>query len=236
MPTLVLVHGGSVSSRAWDPVLEHLRSTCLVVDLPGRRYKPADLGSLTRVDWERSVLDDVAAAGLDDVVLVGHSSGGYVIPGVAAGLPAGVVRHLVFVAATCPKEGERPVDAMTEKLAARARDNEAALRAGAAGRTLAELRPGEPPVETDLEVVELGGRMGLEAPSQLFEAVTWAGVPDVPRTYVRGLGDRVIPPDHALVMAANAGAGRVVDLDAGHDTMASAPAELAALLDEIAGA
>ena len=180
MPTLVLVHGGSVSSRAWDPVLEHLRSPRLVVDLPGRRYKPADLGTLTRADWERSVLDDVADAGLDDLVLVGHSSGGYVIPGVAAGLPPGVVRHLVFVASTCPAEGQRPVDAMTEKLAARARDNEAALRAGANGRTLAELRPGEPPIETDLELVDLGGHMGLEAPAQLSFAREGGSGTDVP--------------------------------------------------------
>ena len=53
---------------------------------PARRYKPADLGTVTRADWIQSVCDDIDAAGLDDVVLVGHSLAGFVIPGVAARL------------------------------------------------------------------------------------------------------------------------------------------------------
>jgi pimeloyl-ACP methyl ester carboxylesterase len=56
----------------------------------------------------------------------------------------------------------------------------------------------------------------------------------VPRTYVRALRDRIIPPEHALVMAATAGASEVVDLDAGHDVVGDAPEALAAVLDRIA--
>ena len=44
-PTLVLVHGGTVTSTMWDPVLEHLRTPARAVDLPGRRYHPADLST-----------------------------------------------------------------------------------------------------------------------------------------------------------------------------------------------
>lgn len=233
MVTAVLVHGGSVTSTAWDPLLPHLGAEALAVDLPGRRHKPADLGTVLRGDWERSVAEDVRAAGLDDVVLVGHSSGGYVIPGVARLLGPEVVRHLVYVCATLPVEGASPAESMTAKLQEIARGNEANLRAGARGKTLGGLRPDEPPVETDLEVVGVGGRMGLEAPGQLFEAMTWAGVPDLPCTYVRALGDRVIPPEHALVMAANGGVGEIVDLEGEHDLAGTAPAELAAVIDGI---
>ncbi len=203
-------------------------------DLPGRRYRPADLGHLRRADWERSVAEDVAALDADDVVLVGHSSGGYVIPGAAALLPAGCVRHPLFVAATCPREGERPVVAMTRKLQAIALANQDALFAHAAGKTLADLRAGEPAVETDLQLVEVEPRMGLEAPRQLFEAMTWTNVPPLPRTYVRGTRDRVIPPDHAPTMAEIAGAADVIDFDADHDIGGSAPVELAQVLDTIA--
>jgi pimeloyl-ACP methyl ester carboxylesterase len=235
-PTLVLVHGGSTTSVAWDPVLPHLRTPALAVDLPGRRYRPADLATVRRADWERAVADEVTALGPGPggVVLVGHSSGAYVVPGAAALLPPGTVRHLVLVAATCPREGDRPVDALAPKLQAMTLGNEPHLRARAAGRTLGGLRDGEPPIETALEVVEIDPRQGLEAPLQLFEPMTWAGVPPVGRTYVRALRDRVIPPDHALVMAANAEAGEVVDLDAAHDVAGSAPAELAAVLDRVA--
>jgi pimeloyl-ACP methyl ester carboxylesterase len=234
--TLVLVHGGSVTSLFWDPVLPHLRSPALAVDLPGRRYRPADLGHLRRRHWEQSVADDVAAAGVRDAVLVGHSSAAYVIPGAVALLPAGTVSHLVLVAATCPAEGERPVDALAPKLKAITLEHHEHLRARAKGKTLAGLRPGEPPIDTDLEVVEVEGRMGVEAPEQLFEPVSWAPVSSLPKTYVRGMRDRVIPPDHAAQMAANVGVDEIIDLDAEHDVAASAPAQLAAVLDRIAGA
>jgi pimeloyl-ACP methyl ester carboxylesterase len=232
--TIVLVHGGSATSLMWDPMLPHLRAPAIAVDLPGRRYRPADLGRIGRRDWEQSVIDDVTALDCDRVVLVGHSSGGYVIPGVSAGLPDGMVSHLVFVAATCPVEGDRPVDALTEKLRTLTEPSEGFMRERALGRTLRALRDGEPPIETNLEVIELEARMGVEAPSQLFQPMTWVGVPDVPRTYVRAMRDRVIPPDHSAVMATNAKATRVIDLDAEHDVAATAPIELARLLDNIA--
>lgn len=106
-----------------------------------------------------------------------------------------------------------------------------ALRARTVGKTIGDLRHGEPPIVTDLEIVEVSARMGLEAPAQLFESLTWAGIPDAPRLYIRAMQDRVIPPDHALTMAANACADELIDLDATHDVMESAPASLAALLD-----
>ncbi len=234
MTTLVLVHGGSVTSRAWDPLLPLLEAPVVALDLPGRRHHPADLSTLRRADWERSAAADIGALGLDDVVLVGHSSGGYVIPGIAALLPPGVVRHLVFVTANCPAEGVTPVASMAEKLRSITDANRDHLAAQAVGKTLGDLRPGEPSIDTDLEIVEVDLRMGVEAPAQLYEPMTWAGVPDVPRTYVRALSDRIIPPEHALVMAANAGARDVVDLESGHDVVADAPEALAALLDRIA--
>ena len=85
-PTVVLVHGSMTTSVMWDGVVEHLVHDSLAVDLPGRRYKPADLAKVTRADWVRSVCDDIEGAGLDEVLLVGHSSAGFVIPGVAAAL------------------------------------------------------------------------------------------------------------------------------------------------------
>jgi pimeloyl-ACP methyl ester carboxylesterase len=233
-PTLVLVHGGTVTSRMWDAVLDQLATPAIAPDLPGRRYRPADLGTTTRQDWIDAVAADVIAAGLDRVVLVGHSSGGYVIPGVAALIPDRVA-HLVFVAATVPSEGRAPVDFLKPKLTEIAREGETAMRAGAAGRTLGGLLPGEAPIETDLEVVENEGRLGLEAPGPLFEPFTWAGVPrSVPRTFVRCTQDRVVTPELVDRMLENMGGADLVDIDAGHDVASTEPRALARLLDAIA--
>jgi pimeloyl-ACP methyl ester carboxylesterase len=232
--TLVLVHGGTVTSTMWDPVLPHLRAPAIAPDLPGRRHHPADLGRVARADWSAAVADAVVARDLADVVLVGHSSGGYVIPGTAALVPDRV-RRLVFIAATVPSEGTRPVDHLKARLTQLALDTEDAMRAGAAGRTLGGLRPGEPPIDTDLEIVENEGRMGLDAPNPLFEPFTWAGVPRaVPRTFVRCVHDRVVTPELVDVMLENMGGAELVDVEAGHEVTYEAPEALAAILDDLA--
>lgn len=232
--TLVLVHGGTVTSTMWDRVLPHLRTPAVAPDLPGRRYRPADLGAITIADWSQALADEIVERDLHDVVLVGHSSGGYVIPGTAARVPDRL-RSLVFISATVPSEGTRVVDHLKPKLAAIATENEAAMRAMAAGRTLGGLRPGEPPIETDLEIVENDGRMGLEAPTPLFEPYTWAGFPrSVPRWFARCTQDVVVTPELVDRMLDNMGGATVVDLDAGHDAAATHPEDLARTLDDLA--
>jgi pimeloyl-ACP methyl ester carboxylesterase len=222
------------TSVMWDGVVEHLRHESLAVDLPGRRYKPADLATVTRADWVRSVCDDIETAGLDDVVLVGHSSAGFVIPGVAARL-GGRTRGLVFVTANVPAEGRPPVEFMRPDLHKRTVERHDFLVQRASGCTLAGFRSEESPVVTDLELVENGPRLGLEAPGPLFEPFTWDGFPtQLPRTYIRCLRDRLIGSELAEVMVANMGGAEVIDLDAGHDVATRSPADLAALLDSCA--
>jgi pimeloyl-ACP methyl ester carboxylesterase len=233
-PTLVLVHGGTMTSTMWDQVGQHLESPWVAVDLPGRRYRPADLSSIKRDDWIRAVGDDIESLG--EVVLVGHSSGGYVIPGVAALAPR-FVRRLVFVTATVPAEGARPVDFLKPGLKEMTLEHERYLYESTAGLTIGGLRPGEPPIATELQVVENGPRMGHEAPGPLFEPFTWAGVPgSLPRTYVRCRQDRVIPPDLVDRMIANMGGAEVIEVDAGHDVATTAPEPLARVLDGLARA
>jgi pimeloyl-ACP methyl ester carboxylesterase len=235
----VLVHGGTLTSIMWDQVRSRLTVRSVAVDLPGRRYKPADLGEVTIGDWVASVVADVTEAGLTDVVLVGHSSGGYVLPGVAAALAARrapALHGLVFVSATVPADGERPLDYLREDIRTLASEHRELTLESARGRTIGGLRPGEPPIETDLEIVENGPRMGLEAPLVLFEPVSWAGFPtEVPRVYVRGLRDKVIPPALADRMVAAMGGATVIDLEAGHRSYETNPAELAAVIDDCCG-
>jgi pimeloyl-ACP methyl ester carboxylesterase len=232
----VLVHGGTLTSTMWDPVRAAMASPSIAIDLPGRRYKPADLAEVRLVDWVTSVVEDIEEAGLAEVVLVGHSSGGYVLPGVAAALAARsvpVLQGLVFVSATVPAHGERPLDYLRDDIRNLASDHRELTLDSARGRTIGGLRRGEPPIETKLEIVENGPRMGLEAPLVLFEPVSWAGFPaEVPRVYVRALRDKVIPLELADRMISAMGGAKVVDLDAGHRSYETHPAELAAVIDE----
>lgn len=236
----VLVHGGTLTSTMWDQVRTHLRAPCVAVDLPGRRYRPADLAKVTITDWVTSVVADIDRAGVDEVVLVGHSSGGYVLPGVASALaarPTPALQGLVFVSATVPADGERPLDYLREDIRTLASDHRELTLDSARGRTIGGLRTGEAPIETELEIVENGPRMGLEAPLVLFEEISWAGFPtEVPRFYVRARRDKVIPPELADRMIDAMGGATVIDLDAGHRSYETHPAELAAVIDECCAA
>jgi pimeloyl-ACP methyl ester carboxylesterase len=233
--TLVLIHGGTVTSTMWDPVLPHLRTPTRTFDLPGRRYNPADLSAITRGDWVASVRRQIVQEDLGPVVLAGHSSAGYVIPEVAADLPDRVA-HLVFIASTVPADGKRPVDYIKPRLRELAVDHVDGVRQMATGKTLGGLRPGEAPIITDLEVVENDPRMGLEAPGPLHEVYDgWSRVPPaLPRTFIRGTQDRVVKPELVDMMLPHMGDIDVVDIDAGHGMADEAPEDLAHLLDQIA--
>ena len=103
--TYVFIHGGGSTARFWDRLLPHLDRPALAVDLPGRNGKPADFATLSVDDEVASVLADVEAADVaDPIVLVAHSSGGLVVPGVVAGL-GDRVAHVVLSAALVPRRG-----------------------------------------------------------------------------------------------------------------------------------
>ena len=56
LPALVLVHGGGLAGDGWDLTVDEIQRlepdlTVLAVDLPGRRGKPGDMGTLTIADW-----------------------------------------------------------------------------------------------------------------------------------------------------------------------------------------
>lgn len=58
----------------------------LAVDLPGRPDKAGDLITASIDEWVDSVVSDIEVAGVDDLVIVGHSMAGVVVPGVVTKL------------------------------------------------------------------------------------------------------------------------------------------------------
>ncbi|CAN5526893.1 hypothetical protein BH10ACT3_BH10ACT3_05920 [soil metagenome] len=110
--TYLLIHGGGSTGAFWDRLVPLLDEPALAIDLPGRNGRPGDLGTLTVEDEVESVLSQVGDAAItDQIVVVAHSSGGLVVPGVVEGLGE-QVRHVALNAALVPDEGGRGIDCM----------------------------------------------------------------------------------------------------------------------------
>jgi pimeloyl-ACP methyl ester carboxylesterase len=105
--TFVLITGAWHGGWAWRPVAEHLRAagaTVLTPTLPGLADGD-DPRAHSLGDVIDSVVEEIESRDLHDVVLVGHSWGGYVITG-AAPKVAGRLKRLVYWGAFVPAEGK----------------------------------------------------------------------------------------------------------------------------------
>jgi len=229
--SFVLVHGGAHGAWCWERLLPHLDRPAFALDLPGRGRKPADLAELRVSDWVRSVVEDVLAAGLSRVVLVGHSLAGITLPRVLEEID-GRVAHAVFVSCTIPREGQSVWDALGIAEAERVEPEAgggATIDAEAARRMFCS----DMDEEQTRFVLE---RLCPEAPRPMGEPMRLAGLRrPVPRSYVKLLDDTILLPEMQDEYARNAGPGcRVRELAAGHDAMVSRPRELAGILNEIA--
>jgi len=117
LPALVLVHGGGLAADSWELTVDEIyrqapELTVLAVDLPGRRSKSGDLRTLTIADSVDSVVGDIEDAGMNEIVIVGHSMAGLTVPGVVTRLGAARVREMVLATAFVPPEGTTMVDTL----------------------------------------------------------------------------------------------------------------------------
>ncbi|QYG91979.1 alpha/beta hydrolase [Iamia sp. SCSIO 61187] len=239
--TTVLVHGGGATGRAWDRLVPHLPGPVCAVDLPGRGESPADLATIAVEDEVAAVVAAIEGQAGDDVVLVAHSSGGLVVPGVVAASP-GRVRAVVLVAALVPPEGGCGLDCMKpvhrEGLVASV---EQAAATGGPAITL----PG-PPADPEPFRTAYGGdaltddelafvvdplRCVPDTVHHYFQPVHWSQAADVAVTYVHTERDRPVAPARQREMIALLpGPASVVTMPTGHLPMVTDPERLAAAI------
>ncbi len=76
---------------------------------------------MTIADYVDSLVGDIESAGLEDIVIAGHSMGAMPLPGVVTKLGAARVREMIFAASFLPPEGKSIVDGSPWQIAAIAR-------------------------------------------------------------------------------------------------------------------
>ena len=191
---------------------------------------PRHLGTVT----------DIQSAGLEPpIVVVAHSSGGLVVPGVVHALQ-GAVSHIVLNAASVPPEGGTGLTCM------QARHRDGIMKAyeslKASGKAM--LTPGPPsdpeafrnaygvPLnDEDLAFVVDPVRCVVDTMSHYFQPVSWRAAAKTPVTYVVNLLDRPVPESLQREMIGRLPeAPTVVELDSGHVPAIVMPDEFAALV------
>jgi pimeloyl-ACP methyl ester carboxylesterase len=237
LPALVLVHGGGLAADSWELTVDAIHRlapelTVFAPDLPGRRGKPGDLTAMTVGDFVDSLVADIEGAGPQEVVIVGHSMGAMMLPGVAAKLGATRVREMIFAASFLPAEGTSIVDGspwLIEKVAQRF-----------AKRGVPRETPGWMARFVYLNGVPSSGRRFMagklypESLRILTEKVSRREMPDdIPRTWILTLRDRALSNKVQLgYIESLGGVQTLIPMNTCHCLMVSQPQRLAEILVE----
>ena len=239
--TFVLIHGGGATARFWDRLLPYLDRPFLAVDLPGRAGKATNLASLSVEEEVASVAADIEAARLDGpIILVAHSSGGLVVPGVVAAL-GDHVSSVLLNAALVPSEGGCGIDCMKERhreglrltVSAAEREGTAVTLPGPPDdpESFRHAYGGDPLDDDTLMFVVDPVRCVADTVHHYFQPVYWSKVAGLPITYMINERDRPVPPEAQEQMAQRLPPPvNIVRVDSGHLLPVTSPATFAAIL------
>jgi pimeloyl-ACP methyl ester carboxylesterase len=224
MSVFALVHGAWHGGWCWERVALELARAGHEVVAPDLPCEDPAAGLAAYAETVVAALDGAG----DDVVLVGHSLAGLVVPLVAQARP---VARIVLLAALLPEPGRSLADqlradtGMLLAAPARVRDPDRRSRwtdEAAAGRAMYS--------ECDPQAAHAAfARLRRQAAAPQIEPSPLTAWPDVPTEYVVCTRDRMVSPDYGARAAEERGFP-VRELAGDHSPMLSRPRELARCL------
>lgn len=239
MTDFAFLHGGGQGSWVWNETIAAMRAQSpaphryLALDAPGCGAKRGrDTSEIEFIDITSELNADVMAAGLGDVVLVGHSQAGMTMPQMAETAP-GLYRKLIFVTCSMPLPGMTTLDQMGMGLHGQSPD-----------QVGWPVDPANVSMEDrlammfcndmdDAATAAFMGKLGQDMwPACCYSHSDWKTdhLADMPVTYVRCLNDMALTPEWQRRFAERLHADCTVRIDAGHQAMNSRPHALAEIL------
>ncbi|MGW3242439.1 alpha/beta fold hydrolase [Streptomyces sp. NPDC001070] len=229
-PTVVLVHGAFADASSWSPVVERLRNAGYKVVAPANPLR----GLISDSTYIASVLKSIDGP----IVLAGHSYGGAVISGAAAGNPD--VKALVYVSAFMPDTGET-LGGLASKFAPSdlaSAQRPVPYRDGSGSGTDVYIRDAafRKVFAADLPT-SMTRLMAAEQRPIALRAFTdeapWAAWRTIPSWALVASGDHAINPDLERFEAKRAGS-HTVEIDSSHVAMISHPDTVVRMIREAA--
>ena len=231
--TFVLVHGASQGGWCWRRVSDRLERRGHKVFTPTLTGLGERSHLMSReVDLEMHITDIVNVIkweSLDDIVLVGHSYGGWVISGVAEQMLP-VISSIVFLDAFMPENGQRGLDLNSERSKA---EIARALEKGEVSRppppattwnvnqkdrAWVDAKQSAQPIGVSLKPIRLTGARERVAKKSYIRATNYAN-PNFDKFYARTKADS---------------SWRTYEVACGHDVMIDMPDRLTEILQEVA--
>jgi pimeloyl-ACP methyl ester carboxylesterase len=241
MAHIALLHGGLHGSWCWKPIEEALDGSNIAekvfaLDMPGcgkKRYRDSSNDSLAAIATELN--QDIRDAGLRNVVLVGHSIAGVLLPMMAADDPS-LFSRLIYLTTSLPLEGESINQMMGTTIHGQDPNHVGfpldPLTTSREDLAVAMFSP-------DLSSAQLTWLMGEVAqdktpPALTIEPVTRKGYDGkIPTVYILTLRDPILPPAWQRIFAERALCERVVEIDTPHEPFISHPRLLVETLGSI---
>ena len=234
MADFLLIHGSCHGAWCWRdaiPALSALGHTARAIDLPGAGDDQTPMADVT-LD---SCRDAVLAASSPDTIVVGHSWGGYPISAAGEADPS-ALRALVFLCAYVPVSGSSMED--MRKKATRQLPRGAVQLCD--DRVSYAFDPDRAPDilyhDCPPEVVAFAAAHRCPQPfaPQNTPLTLTGNFASLPKAFIRGADDRVIPPEDQAGMTRNWPADTVYEMATSHSPFFADPAGLATCLDAIA--
>lgn len=233
-PAIALLHGGGQGSWVWKPLLPHLGDArVFAVDVPGCGTKRGrDLANIDTNAIAAELVGEIVRAGLSDVMLVGHSLAGAVMPRMAALRPK-LFSRLVYLTCSAPKHGVSFREQMGSGLQGSNPDQVGWPLDPATSDPMKRYRVMFCNDMSESEADAFLALMGKDDwPMDVFlrSDHQYDHLAAIPSTYIVCEQDNGLPPEWQRRFADRLHCERVVSLDAGHQAMVTAPEVLAKLV------
>lgn len=245
--TYAFLHGGGQGSWVWKETIAALHaqsggnsSRVIALDVPGCGEKRGrDTAGIEFDDIVTELLADLVRTAAKNIVLVGHSQAGNLLPRLVERRPE-LFRRLIYVSCSSPLPGQTVLQMMGT-----GRHGEHTDQVGWPfdPQTVQDMRERYPlmfcndmdPDQAMTFLVRLGHDVW---PGACYEATDWRydHLSAMPSTYVVCLQDGILPVAWQEKFAARFMAQRQVRIDAGHQVMNTRPHALAEVLRQEAGA